>query len=53
MVEAGWTVVAPILDLVEGSPGAVLREYPSFNWGPAEADALLAHDGRAWSPPEP
>jgi glucose-6-phosphate 1-dehydrogenase len=48
MVEAGWKVVAPILDLVDKSPSALLYEYPAFTWGPSEADALLAPDGRQW-----
>jgi len=48
MVEAGWKVVAPILDLVEASPSALLHAYPAFTWGPAEADALMARDGRQW-----
>jgi len=52
MVEAGWTVVAPILDLVQASPSALLHEYPAGGWGPAEADALLARDGRRWRNPE-
>lgn len=52
MVEAGWTVVAPILDVVKASPSALLHEYPALSWGPAEADALLAQDGRQWRNPE-
>ncbi len=48
MVEAGWRVVAPILDVVKASPSALLHEYPAFTWGPTEADALLARDGRKW-----
>jgi glucose-6-phosphate 1-dehydrogenase len=48
MVEAGWKVVAPILDIVNASPSALLHEYPAFSWGPPEADALLARDGRQW-----
>ena len=48
MVETGWKVVAPILDFVGASPSALLHEYPAFTWGPAEADALMARDGRQW-----
>ncbi len=50
MVEAGWSVVAPVLDAVAASPAALLHEYPAFSQGPAEADALLARDGRRWRP---
>ncbi len=46
-VEAGWSVVDPILDAwAAGDAG--LRFYPAGSWGPAEADALLRRDGRAW-----
>jgi len=51
MVEAGWKVVAPILDVVHASPSALLHEYPAFSWGPPEADALLARTGRQWRNP--
>jgi glucose-6-phosphate 1-dehydrogenase len=53
MVEAGWSVVAPVLDVVKDTPTALLHDYPAFTWGPPEADALLARDGRAWKRPEP
>ena len=50
MVDAGWQVVAPILDLVQSTPGALLHEYPAFSAGPDAAEALLARDRRAWRP---
>jgi glucose-6-phosphate 1-dehydrogenase len=50
MVDAGWQVVEPILELLRAEPGAFLHEYPAFTSGPAAADALLARDGRAWRP---
>lgn len=50
MVEAGWQVVAPILDLVASDPSFALHEYPAFSEGPQAATALLARDGRAWRP---
>jgi glucose-6-phosphate 1-dehydrogenase len=53
MVEAGWEVVAPILDLVAAEPAALLHEYPAASWGPAAAETLLARDGRAWRNPRP
>jgi len=52
MVEAGWEVVAPILDLMQATPGALLHDYPAGSWGPAAADALLERDGRSWRNPE-
>lgn len=47
MVEAGWSAIAGIQSEWE-SNGDSLTEYPSGSWGPAEADALLARDGRQW-----
>ena len=47
MVEAGWSAIAGIQSAWESS-GDSLTEYPSGSWGPAEADALLARDGRQW-----
>jgi len=47
-VELGWNVVDPIVQ-VWGSLGSHgLHPYPSGTWGPPEADALLAKDGRKW-----
>ncbi len=46
-VEAGWSVVDPILDAWSASDEG-LRFYPAGSWGPPEADALLRRDGRAW-----
>jgi glucose-6-phosphate 1-dehydrogenase len=47
-VEAGWSAVQPILDAWESGHGEV-HPYESGSDGPAEADALLARDGRHWS----
>ena len=46
-VEAGWTVVEPILDEVAAGHCAV-QPYPAGTSGPAAADALLERDGRQW-----
>jgi glucose-6-phosphate 1-dehydrogenase len=48
MVEAAWSVVAPVLDAVEASPTKGLQHYEAFSEGPSEANALLARDGRRW-----
>ena len=53
MVAAGWRAVAPVLDLVNAEPEALLHEYPAGSWGPSAADELLARDGRAWRRLEP
>jgi glucose-6-phosphate 1-dehydrogenase len=47
-VELAWGVVAPILDLWGALPPRSFPNYPAGSWGPAEADRLLAQDGRRW-----
>jgi glucose-6-phosphate 1-dehydrogenase len=46
-VEASWALVTPINEMwsAEKSP---IPTYESGEWGPAEADALIAKDGRRW-----
>ena len=52
MVEAGWEVVAPMLEAWTDGDG--LAFYEAGVLGPAEADALIARDGREWRErPEP
>ena len=46
-IEAGWAAVDPLL---KGWPQAEVTFYPAGSAGPAEADALLARDGRRWLP---
>jgi glucose-6-phosphate 1-dehydrogenase len=48
MVEAGWSVITPILDVWKALPPRSFPNYKSGSWGPKEADDLLARDGRAW-----
>jgi glucose-6-phosphate 1-dehydrogenase len=49
VVEAGWAVVDPILkSWAEG--GCDLAQYAAGSEGPAEAEQLLAQDGRHWRP---
>jgi glucose-6-phosphate 1-dehydrogenase len=49
IVEAGWSVVEPILNAWrEGA--CQLSQYAAGGEGPAEADDLLALDGRQWRP---
>jgi len=49
-VEAGWRVVMPILDVWSAIPPRSFPNYASGSQGPAEADQLLARDGRTWRP---
>ena len=48
MVEAGWTVVTPVLDVWQALPPRSFPNYASGSWGPKEADEMLERDGRVW-----
>jgi glucose-6-phosphate 1-dehydrogenase len=48
MVEAGWCVVSPVLDVWKALPPRNFPNYPSGSWGPKDADELLERDGRHW-----
>jgi glucose-6-phosphate 1-dehydrogenase len=48
MVEAGWCVVSPVLDVWRALPPRNFPNYPAGAWGPKEADELLERDGRRW-----
>jgi glucose-6-phosphate 1-dehydrogenase len=48
MVEAGWSVIQPVLEVWSSLKPEPFPNYPSGSWGPAEADELLSRDGRAW-----
>jgi glucose-6-phosphate 1-dehydrogenase len=48
MVEAGWSVIQPILDVWHALPPRGFPNYAAGTWGPKESDDLLARDGRAW-----
>jgi len=51
-VEAGWRVVAPVLDVWQAIPPRSFPNYAAGTWGPEEADDLIAADGRAWRRPQ-
>jgi glucose-6-phosphate 1-dehydrogenase len=48
MVEAGWNVIQPVLDVWHALPARGFPNYAAGSWGPKDADDLLARDGRAW-----
>src|SRR5215470_3999586 len=48
MVEAGWNVIQPVLDVWKALSAQRFPNYAAGSWGPAEANELLARDGRAW-----
>jgi len=49
MVEAGWNIIQPMLDVWGAMHARNFPNYAAGAWGPAEADALMQRDGRAWS----
>jgi glucose-6-phosphate 1-dehydrogenase len=48
MVEAGWSVITPVLDVWKALPPRGFPNYAAGSWGPKEAGDLLARDGREW-----
>ncbi|MGB6553507.1 MAG: glucose-6-phosphate dehydrogenase [Candidatus Binataceae bacterium] len=48
MVEAGWRVVTPVLDVWNALPPREFPNYAAGSWGPEEAEHLLAREGRHW-----
>ena len=48
VTESGCAVIQPILDLWNALPPREFPNYAADTWGPAEADELLAKDGREW-----
>lgn len=47
-VELGWNIVDPIVKVWESLGTHAVRPYQAGTWGPPEAEALLAKDGRLW-----
>src|SRR6266704_669817 len=48
MVEAGWNVVDPVLDVWKALPPRKFPNYAAGTWGPKESDELLKRDERVW-----
>ena len=47
-IEACWRLVDPLIQGWEREGIPELLSYPQGSWGPAEADELLAREGRRW-----
>ncbi len=47
-VEVSWAWAAGILEAWAQAGARPLPEYAAGSWGPADADRLIAADGRAW-----
>ena len=50
-VEQAWQVVQPILDAWATSTPHDFPNYSAGSWGPEQAEALIAQDGRSWLEP--
>ncbi|MBX3386910.1 MAG: glucose-6-phosphate dehydrogenase [Phycisphaeraceae bacterium] len=48
-VESSWRICEPFLR--SQRLRKAIREYPSGSWGPAESEAMLVREGRAWHNP--
>jgi glucose-6-phosphate 1-dehydrogenase len=53
MVEAGWSVISPVLDVWQALRPRDFPNYAVGTWGPKEADELLARNEREWRPQVP
>lgn len=47
-VEAAWRVIAPIMEVWREKPPVDFPNYTPGSWGPEDAEALIAKDGRNW-----
>lgn len=47
-VFASWALLSPVLEDWKSGATKEIPNYPSGTWGPEEADALMARDGRKW-----
>lgn len=54
-VEAAWKIITPIQELWAAKPPVDFPNYAPGSWGPEDAEALIARDGRHWASitPEP
>jgi len=50
MLEAGWEVIQPFLDVWKALPPRSFPNYAAGAMGPPEAEELLQKDGREWRP---
>lgn len=48
VLEAAWKILQPVLDVWTALPPRNFPNYAAGSWGPPEADALMAKEGREW-----
>jgi len=47
-VEGSWALITPVHEAWAASGASALPTYEAGEWGPEEADAMMAADGRRW-----
>ncbi len=47
-IELSWQIMDPVIEAWASKDAPPLARYERGSWGPSEADALLARNGRAW-----
>jgi len=47
-VEASWALITPVHEAWKAAKAPEIPTYEAGEWGPAEADAMIAADGRRW-----
>jgi glucose-6-phosphate 1-dehydrogenase len=47
-VEASWALITPVHEVWKRENATGLAGYEAGSWGPSEAEALTARDGRRW-----
>ena len=50
VIESGWSLVQPVLDVWQALPPRDFPNYTPGSWGPQDADELIRRDGRSWRP---
>jgi glucose-6-phosphate 1-dehydrogenase len=47
-VEASWALITPVHEQWRAEGRTASPSYEAGEWGPAEADAMIARDGHRW-----
>ena len=47
-IELSWQIMDPVIHAWASKDAPPLARYERGSWGPSEADALLARNGRTW-----
>lgn len=48
-VESAWSVIDPIMEVWGSKPPVDFPNYAAGTWGPEDAEALIAKDGKHWA----